>query len=392
MATHEFPEQTSSSPGRGKNVVARHTWLISFIMVGVIGASVATVWVYWSEDASLRSRGPSAPMFRPTRGPSAPVLRPTDTVAQVPGVKDVVPDNRGPDVRVGFHGDRHPLLFGGTQLQVTADWMLPVGKKQERLRPGMPDELVNSLYSEAKPARKTQVYTERDFASFLPEKIEGVGQIWALDEKGVTSLLRQFHPAASLHPMSPGRRAGPDGAFATLRAMSASYLDIVCRVHAEFNLSPKGEANRAVSLPEGYSPDEPMTVWYTPAFLSGRMIVNREKGTVDFFRLGIPTDKSLNAHLTLGFERDLHPLRWSLHDIVHVDRMELIGGDGKLGDTISWEKAVDVPRAQELLAREFYKFKGIDWVPLEQAGTVARDRKMPIMAIVTWGALDDQTC
>jgi hypothetical protein len=390
MPTHEFPEQASSSPGRGKRTVARRTRLISFILVVLIGTAAAIIWRLWLDDASLRARNHSAPTFRPP-GPAAPVLPPTNTAALAPGT-DVVPDNRGADVRAGFHGDRHPLLFGRTELQVTADWVLPVGKEQQRLRTGMPDELVNALYRGAKPAEKTHTYTERDFACFLPEKIESIGQVWAPDEKRVTGFLKQFHPAATVHPMSPGRRAGPDGAFAILRAMSASYLELVFRVHAEFNVTPKREKNRSLPLPQGYSPDEPMTVWYTPAFLWGRMIVNRQKGTVDFFHLGIPKDKSLNAHLSLGFQRDLHPLRWSLHDIVHVDRMELVGGDAKLSDAISWEKALDISRAQETLAREFYRFKGIDWVPLDQAGSVARERKMPIMAIVSWGALDDQTC
>jgi hypothetical protein len=388
MPSHEFPEQASLRPGRGKSIVTRHTGLISCLLLAVIGMTVGIIWTHWSGDLSLRPRKLSGPVFRPRR-PAAPVLQPTNTVVLPPGT-DVVPDNRGEQVRAGFRGDRHPLFFGRTELQVTADWM--VQKKRDRLRAGMSDELVSALYRDAKPAEKTHTYTERDFACFLPEKIEGVGQVWALDEKRVTSFLRQFHSAATVHPMSPGRRAGPDGAFAILRAMSPSYLDVVCRVHAEFNVTPTGEKNRSLPLPQGYSPDEPMTVWYTPAFLSGRMIVNREKGTVEFFHLGIPTDKSLNAHLSLGFQRDLHPLRWSLHDIIHVDRMELVGGDSKLGDTIVWEKAIDVARAKETLASEFYKFKGIDWVPLEQAGSVARERNLPVMAIVTWGALDDQTC
>ena len=48
--------------------------------------------------------------------------------------------------------------------------------------------------------------------------------------------------------------------------------------------------------------------------------------------------------------------------------------------------------ANRRLARVFYKFEEIDWVPLDQVLTEARTKKQPIFAIVSWGATDDQSC
>jgi hypothetical protein len=312
-----------------------------------------------------------------------PIPRPSLVVA--------VPDNRGSEVRDAFRGDQHPLLFGHTLLEVTAHWT-PVGKRQDepaRQVPGMTEDVLNALYRDAKPATKTRVYTEHDFGGLLPEKADKVGQVWALDAKSVTNFLKQFHPGVSLHLVAKGRLAGPDGAYAVLRAMTASYLDIVCRIHAEFNVTPKEGPKYPVSfaLVPGASPDLPVTVWYTPAFFSGRIIVNRKTGTVDFFQLAIPTDRTLNAHLTVAL-----PRYTDKHDIVRVDRMELVGGDPKVKEAAAGEGAMDLSRANDTLAREFYKFKDIDWVPLAEASKIARSQKKPIMAVITWGALDDQSC
>jgi hypothetical protein len=204
-----------------------------------------------------------------------------------------------------------------------------------------------------------------------------VGQMWALDGDKVTGFLRQFHPHPCMHLVAPGRRAGPDGAFAILRAISPSYLDILFRIHAEFYLTPQdGQPN----------PD----AWYTPAYFSGRVLVNKQTGTVDHFRLSLPTDKALNVHLTL--EGSAYGHTTQPHEIVRVERMELVGGDSGLVDKIPWTRAMTPIEAPARLAKVFYKFQEIDWVPFDQVLTQARSRGRPIFAIVSWGATDDQSC
>ena len=77
-----------------------------------------------------------------------------------------------------------------------------------------------------------------------------------------------------------------------------------------------------------------MTAWYTPAFFTGRLLVNTATGTVEYFRLELPTDKALNVHLTvdaLGYTRQAH-------DIVRVERMELAGHRAHIGTGLAHEK------------------------------------------------------
>jgi hypothetical protein len=286
--------------------------------------------------------------------------------------------NRGPEVLDGFRGDVHPLLFGRTRLEVTAQWT-PVGKGRDQLHRDL-NPIIYSWFTDLRPARPRQTYTEGDLSAFLPESVGEVGQVWALDAEKMLRILRQFHPHPSMHLVAAGRRAGPDGAFAILRAVSPSYLDIVCRVHAEFYLTP-----------DDWPADRPLLrAWYTPAYFSGRVLVNRRTGTVDYFRLGLADDKALNVHLTVAAS-GIGDTRQA-HDIVRVERMELSGGDGGRVEDIPWERVLALGEAQTRLAKVYYKFLDIDWVPFDRVSAEARARGRPIFAIVSWGAFDDQSC
>lgn len=301
----------------------------------------------------------------------------SSTVDPRTGVKSVpVASNRGSDVLDGFRGDVHPLLFGHTRLEVTAKWT-PIGKGRDQLDAHL-DKRVYAWFTDLSPVKPQGTYTERDFSSFLPSTLGEVGQLWALDPDKVLVFLKQFHPRPSMHLVAPGRRAGPDGAFAIFRAISPSYLDIVFRIHAEFYLTPADELAR-------YSP---ISAWYTPAYFTGRVLVNRQTGTVDHFRLSLANDKALNVHLTV----DRPGANTQPHDIVRVDHMELTGGDGGLVDRIPWTKSLAPADAQRRLAKVFYKSLEIDWVPVDQALARARSLGRPIFALVSWGATDDQSC
>lgn len=287
-----------------------------------------------------------------------------------------VPVNRSAEVLDGFRGDVHPILHGRTRLEVTAHW---TALERSRLKLPAAPEAVYSWYTGLRPVVPQTTYTERDFSAFLPQSVTDVGQLWALDPDKVLPFLRQFHANPSLHLVASGRRAGPDGAFAILRAVSPSHLDIVCRVHAEFFITPKDWDAR-----------QPIFAWYTPAYFSGRVLVNKKTGTVEHFRLALATEKALNVFLTVN--PSLLGIPQLAHDIVRVERMELSGGDRGLVDMISWAKSLPPAEANRRLARVFYKFEEIDWVPLDQVVTEARRKDRPIFAIVSWGATDDQSC
>jgi hypothetical protein len=284
--------------------------------------------------------------------------------------------NRGPEVLDGFRGDVHPLLHGQTRLDVTAQWtQIGEGSSYHCKAP----KAVYAWFTGLHPARVQQTYTEQDFSGFLPASVGDVGQIWALDSAKVLKFLRQFHPHASMHMVAPGRRSGPEGAFGILRAASSTYLDIALRIHAEIYVTP-----------DDHDPDHPMPAWYTPAYFFGQMVVNKETGKVDYFHLGLPRDKALNVFLSVIItqkgEGILAP------DVVPVERMDLSGGDDKLFANVSWTKELTPAEARARLAKVFYKFMEIDWVPMSQVMAQARARNRPIYAVVSWGSTEDQSC
>jgi hypothetical protein len=292
-----------------------------------------------------------------------------------------VPSNRG-DVPDGFRGDVHPLLAGQTRLKVTAHWT-PIGKGRDQLHSRV-SPAIYAWFTSLKPAEPTRTLTERDLSPFLPEQVGEVGQTWAIDPAKVAAVLTQFHPRPSMHLVAQGRRAGPDGAFAVLRAVSGDYLDIAIRVHAEFFVTP----------PDWSDPNVTIKAWYTPAYFTGRVLVNRRAGTVEYFRLALVNDKALNVHLTMAFQ-DAQG-RGDFHDIVRVERMELVGGDAAADDKAAWTKSLGERESERKLAKLFFKFLEIDWLAFEKVANKAKAKakaeSKPILAIISWGSFEDQSC
>ncbi len=346
-------------PGAFTREIALLRWVFAGLVVLAIGLTILS----WQQD---ESPGPTEPAQKgPDAGGGAVRVHKPAAVAA----------NRTADVPDGFRGDIHPSLNGRTALGVTAHW---AALEKGQLKLEAPDAVL-SWYTDLRPAVPQATYTARDFSAFLPESVTDVGQLWAIDPDKVKTFLRQFHPNPSLHLVASGRRAGPDGAFAVLRAVSASHADILFRVHAEFFITPRDGGD----LRSVYA-------WYTPAYFQGRLLVNRSTGAVEHFRLAVPTEKALNAFLTVN--PSLLGVPKLGHAIVRVERMELSGGDAGLGDAIAWTQSLPTADANRRLARVFYKFEEIDWVPADQVAAQARSKNRPIFAIVSWGSTDDQSC
>lgn len=295
-----------------------------------------------------------------------------------------VPVNRGAEVPDGYCNGVHPLLHHHAELEVKAYWNPASVNMSDLLssRPGQLDEVRRLLMriSAAVPAKS---YSELDFSSLLPPaSVSAAGQMWAIDPERLALFLKQFHPAVSAHSASIGRRPGPDGAFAVLRGVSSSHLDIVLRVHAEFDLAPK-----LATFPAIY-------VWYTPACFLGRIVVNRTSGAVEYFQLGVPTDEAMNIHSTVWIGENDHPpySHDALHQHIRADRMELVGGSLRGLDGVQWAGQIESSEAFAKLAKVFYKFKEIDFVPFSQTLAAARARQKPIFAVIALGAVDDQSC
>ena len=306
-----------------------------------------------------------------------------DEAAQALACRVPVPNNRGPEVLDGFRGEVHPLLRRSAEMEVKAYWNCEK-INIDALLPGLPADLdvVRRLYMALSVDVHAKSYSERDFSGFLPpENVSTTGHLWALDPETSAVFLKQFQPDVSVRSASVGRRPGPDGAFAVLQGVSASYLDIVFRVHAEFDLVPKSTNLRA------------RNAWYTPASFLGRIVVNRNAGTVEYFQLGVPTDIVKNIHGTvLTAPTNEHPQGFRVYQFLRADRMELIGGSLQGLEDVHWGDKIETAQAHDKLTKVFYKFKEINFLPFHQALAIARTQKKPIFAVVALGALDDQSC
>lgn len=238
---------------------------------------------------------------------------------------------------------------------------------------------MQELLLNLKVAVPNKTYSARDFSAFLPvETPQQVGQMWSLDADKIVKFLKQFHAAPSMRLVARGRRAGPDGAFGILRAVSPTHSDIVFRIHAEYDVMPDEYKSRSPT-PGG---------WYSPAYFLGRLVIDRSKQTVEYFRIGLPTDDRHNVHCTFSNGRD----EGEVHGWMRVDRMDLVGGDKSRVDKLTWTNQIEAADAQERLTKIFYKFKEINWVAFEKAQEIARQRKKPIFVVVAMGSLDNQTC
>jgi hypothetical protein len=296
-----------------------------------------------------------------------------DLTAKVP-----VPLNRGPEIEDGFRGALHPILRSANDIAVSATWKFDRKQDGDTAFPQIPRPLQEALlnFSVAAP---TKTYTAQDFSGFLPADMpRAVGQMWSLDSDRIVGFLKQFHPAPSMRLLAPGRRAGPDGAFAFLRAISPTHLDIVFRIHAEYDVMPAEYKNR-VPMPG---------LWYSPASFQGRLVIDRSAQSVEYFQLALSKDDLHNAHCTFSNGLD----QGEVHGWMRIERMELESGNLGRVNSLAWTDQISAADAQARLTKIFYKFKEIDWVAFDRAEEIARLRKKPIFVVVAMGSLDNQTC
>ena len=247
---------------------------------------------------------------------------------------------------------------------------------------GMPNSSPKheTLFNNLSPAHPRQAYAVDAFKAFLPKGSVPVGHVWKLDMNEVLPFLRQFHPGATaeMH-INPGGDAAieifgrrmvlikigleSEGAFACLRALSPTYAEIVFRIHTEFQLDKEARA------------------YFTPAQFTGRLILNRNNGTIRDFWLYLParnTNVDINA--------------FGSADMVYVPRMELIAQNTHDQSDIVWETVITKNEAEDLLETSFYKFSEIERFSIEAAVAQAQAENRPIHVVLTWGVFDNESC
>ena len=233
-----------------------------------------------------------------------------------------------------------------------------------------------AIFNHLSPTHPSQEYKADAFTAFFPNGDVTVGDLWELDVNKVVPFLQQFHRGATaeMHINPHGwyttadhRRVvtgmESDGGFACLRALSSGYAEIVFRVHAEFLL------------------DKDASAYFTPAQFTGRLVLNRNSGTIREFWLYLP---SRNTNVDIN--------AFNAADMVFVPRMELIGQNADDQSDIVWETTITEEETKAMLAAAFYKSAEIERFPIEEVVAQAQAKDRPIHLLLTWGVFDDESC
>lgn len=214
------------------------------------------------------------------------------------------------------------------------------------------------------PAARRKDYGAETFRGFLPSQPVQVGSTWRVAPDVYREFLQQFHSGVKV--VSDGRGLRVAGGWACLRAISQQFAEVAIRVHADFEIR-KHEA------------------YYNPAQFAGTLILDLEQKKVEAFRLALP---ARNSNADIQAKLDGH--RWMAADIVYVPRMELVGGT--FPDDLEWDREISMEDARERLAKRFYGFANIDWIPFDRVREEARRTGRPMHIMVLFGTLDDESC
>lgn len=220
---------------------------------------------------------------------------------------------------------------------------------------------------------------------YYPPKVQKRGQF-------LHRLFSMLHP----HPFLV-TRFDPQGAFGCVRAVSKDYVEVVFRLHVEFQL------NEPPRLP----------FWFTPAQFTGQLLMSRDLTKVLNFHLYVPNDRRLNVDMEWLI--DMNEPEVMEVDIGYLPHMELINvaqskphnelaneeinSPVKLKDTtknissnIQWDVEISENDAMEALALKFFPFKKVKYYNLSDAFNIAAAENKLVHSLVLWGALDDQSC
>ncbi|KAK2147360.1 hypothetical protein LSH36_557g01040 [Paralvinella palmiformis] len=200
-------------------------------------------------------------------------------------------------------------------------------------------------------------------------------------------LLSMFHPRPFVFS-----RFAPQGSVAIVRASSKKYVDIMFRIHAEFQLNQ----------PPFYP------FWFTPAQFTGNLIISKDGTKVLSFNLYVPGDKRLNVDMEwLNGPKEQDNMEV---DIGYMERMELKatrsslyvydGGNNYTNTYISgvekdatrdivWEKEITVKQAARDMEVKMYPFKKAAKADQSQPELAAiatqqlKDYRFPVMMMVS---------
>ncbi|KAH9500951.1 hypothetical protein Btru_069301 [Bulinus truncatus] len=249
------------------------------------------------------------------------------------------------------------------------------------------------------------------FKDLLPEDLKNVpppGTVYSILDLGYVQLedlsSNRFYPpqvqrrGAFLHRLFSmihqhpflATRSDPQGAMGCVRAVNEDYIEVLFRIHVEFQL------NEPPRLP----------FWFTPGQFTGNLIVSRDLTKVKSFHLYVPSTKSLNVDMEwLTDKNDPEVMEV---DIGFMPYMEIksIGcshkSDADLlekneceNKTIVWQREISYEEAKDALDVKFFPFKQVKYYNLTRTlrSTALKDPQvLSLLAehfISTWSLTAD---
>uniref|UniRef100_A0A914BHM6 EF-hand domain-containing protein n=1 Tax=Patiria miniata TaxID=46514 RepID=A0A914BHM6_PATMI len=266
------------------------------------------------------------------------------------------------------------------------------------------------------PFRSVAGFGVPQFTAFLPEGAVPVGQVYELVRSNLNvfsntlssnryyppqtvgrevllhALLSMFHPRPFVHT-----RFGPQGAAALIRAENEMYVDVVFRIHAEFQLNEP--------------PINPF--WFTPAQFTGNLIIKRDSSHIEHFHLYVPSNKSLNVDMEwmngpmenenmevdIGYmpQMELTVSSPSSHISVYGENGEVLQEaappiNDLLNGNVVWNNQITMEDAFSILELHYYSFKKVPYLSFSEAFQRAAAEEKLVHSILLWGSLDDQSC
>uniref|UniRef100_A0A673YNZ1 Selenoprotein N n=1 Tax=Salmo trutta TaxID=8032 RepID=A0A673YNZ1_SALTR len=279
---------------------------------------------------------------------------------------------------------------------------------------GVTHSSLSGLRSWQSPAVSSMSFSASQFRAFLPPKNKGeVGDTWWViqselniftgylpnnryhppaprgKEVLIHSLLSMFHP----RPFIKSRFA-PQGTVACIRAASDFYLDIVFRIHAEFQLNDV--------------PDFPF--WFTPGQFTGNIVLSRDSSHVRQFTLYVPNDRTLNVDMEwlygatensnmevdIGYlpQMELRAAGPSTPSFIQDEEGNIIDSRGGGSDPVQfvfedihWTSEISREEAARRLEVTFYPFKKVSYLPFSEAFQQAQEESetvhlSPVLALL----------
>lgn len=226
------------------------------------------------------------------------------------------------------------------------------------------------------PATPLQTYSGNEFNALLPDRLVSVGDIWHLDPADCLVFLKQFHPGASTD-LHIDNGDSPRGGRAILARYNDRLAVVLARFHGEFVLE------------DG---------WLTPGHFQGKLVIDRQTGEVKYLRWKVPPAavnfdagrKIIDGEIG---GRPIDPANPPVAtDAGILARMELLGGNEEAISAMMWSASIPNVAAWDRLEKELYPFRNIEWVPFEEAVSIARASGKPIHVVTVDGWLCDESC